>query len=80
MAYMTEPERERQRRVDAIREQVSVAAAGICLGASFTLLIPSAVMRSAGFDDAIQTVAAEVAYFAALVWLAARASIAVRWK
>ena len=77
---MTEPGRKRLRRIDAIREQVSVAAAGICLGASFTLLIPSALMRFAGFDDAIQTVAAEIAFFAALVWLAARVSIAVRWK
>jgi hypothetical protein len=77
---MTERERKRQHYIDAIRGRLSIAAAGISVGAALTVLIPADIMRFAGFGNVDQTVAAKITFIAALVWLAARASIIIRWK
>jgi hypothetical protein len=78
MARMTE--RQRQHRIDAIREHISIAAAGISFGAALWIVMPDGILSFAGIERAQPTLAATVCFVAALVWLFARASIHGRWK
>jgi hypothetical protein len=66
--------------MDAIRQYVSTAAAGISLGAALMAVVPVEIMRVVGLENADQMVAAKITFVAALVWLAARSSINIRWK
>ena len=74
-------QRERQRnRIDSIGQYVSTAAAGVSIGAAVRALAPIEIMELIGLEHADHTIAAKITFVSALVWLAARASINIRWK
>ena len=65
-------ELEWQRRIDAIRQYVATAAAGITFGAALMIVMPGEITRLAGLESLDHTVAVKVAVCAAAVSLAAR--------
>jgi hypothetical protein len=59
-------------RIEAIRQYVAMAAAGISIGAAVMIAVPVEVMRLAGFENADQGVAIKTAILAAAASMAAR--------
>ena len=59
-------------RINAGREYVSIGAAGICLGAALTLLLPAEITSLAGLEHMNQMVAVKTAAVAAAVSIIAR--------
>jgi hypothetical protein len=48
-------------RIDALREYVATAAAGISIGAAVMIVVPLELMRAAGLENADQGVAIKTA-------------------
>jgi hypothetical protein len=59
-------------RINAFREYVATAAAGISIGAALMIVVPVELMRAAGLENADQGVAIKTAVFAAAVSMVAR--------
>ena len=69
--------RELQRRIDAIREYVRTAAAGVTIGAALIVFAPVEIVRAFGLENA-ERIAIKVALFAATVWAIARVTRVIR--
>jgi hypothetical protein len=59
-------------RIDALREYLATAAAGISIGAALMIVVPVDLMRAAGLENADQGVAIKTAVCAAAVSMVAR--------
>jgi hypothetical protein len=61
-----------QDQIDAIREFLATAAAGIAIGAAIMICVPVEVMSLAGLDHTDQNIAIHTAIFAAAISFIAR--------
>jgi hypothetical protein len=67
-------------QLDAMRDYVANAAAGISIGAAMMIFVPIEVIRAAGLENANQMVAIKTTLVAAAVSLVARRFRIIRRK